>query len=53
MTDDELFDALTGATLMTMVDERELDQRARHTARRIAREAGASRSPGSAAGGWP
>ena len=39
MTDDELFDALTGATMVTLVDERELDRRARHTARRIAREA--------------
>ena len=39
MTDDELFDALTGATMVTLVDERELDRRARHTARRIRREA--------------
>ena len=39
MTDDELFDALTRATMTTLVDERELDQRARQTARRIRREA--------------
>lgn len=39
MTDDELFNALTGATMVTLVGERELDRRARHTARRIAREA--------------
>ena len=39
MTDDELFDALTNATVVTLVDERELDRRARRTARRIAREA--------------
>lgn len=34
MTDDELFNALTGATMVTLVGERELDRRARHTARR-------------------
>jgi cytochrome c-type biogenesis protein CcmH/NrfG len=39
MTDDELFHALARATLVTLVDERELDRRARHTARRIRREA--------------
>lgn len=39
MTDYEPFDALTGATLVAFVDERELDQRARQTARRIRREA--------------
>lgn len=38
MTDDELFGALTSATFVPLVDDAELDRRARHTARRIRRE---------------
>ena len=38
MTDDELFGALASATFVPLVDDAELDRRARHTARRIRRE---------------